>query len=104
MMALSSGEAELYAATKASAECRGIRSIFRGIGVSASVKVHVDASAAFGMINRRGLGKVRHIDVQTLWVQEAAARNAIQYRKLGVCTTQQICAPSTKKDGASASM
>ena len=29
-----------------------------------------DSSAAKGICNRRGLGKVRHIDINTLWLQD----------------------------------
>ena len=31
----------------------------------------MDASAAIGIAKRKGLGKVRHIDTQSLWVQDA---------------------------------
>ena len=41
-----------------------------------------DASAALGIIGRRGLGKLRHIDTQYLWVQKAAAEKSIDYRKM----------------------
>ena len=34
------------------------------------VKVCTDASAAIGIVNRRGSGKVRHIDTNELWVQD----------------------------------
>ena len=31
--------------------------------------MHSDACAAIGMARRRGLGRVRHLDVEDLWVQ-----------------------------------
>ena len=41
-----------------------------------------DASAALGIIGRRGLGKVRHIDTSHLWIQETAANKRAHYRKV----------------------
>ena len=32
--------------------------------------VHTDATGAIGMCRRRGLGKVRHLAVADLWIQE----------------------------------
>ena len=32
--------------------------------------LHVDANAAIGIASRRGLGKIRHIETQELWLQE----------------------------------
>ena len=31
--------------------------------------MHSDAAAAIGIARRRGLGKIRHLDVEDLWVQ-----------------------------------
>ena len=41
-----------------------------------------DASAALGIIARRGLGKIRHIDTNLLWVQEISARREIEFNKI----------------------
>ena len=44
-------------------------------GVSdAKVRVGMDASAAIGMAQRNGLNKVRHVEVDVLWLQEQAVR------------------------------
>ena len=40
------------------------------------------ASAALGIIKRVGLGKVRHLDTNYLWVQERAAKKEIEYGKV----------------------
>ena len=81
VLALSSGEAELYAAVRASTEVLGIKSLLLDFGVKVEVRVLVDASAALGILNRKGLGKVRHVQTQHLWVQDAAATKAINYQK-----------------------
>ena len=58
VVALSSAEAELYGAVKATSESMGIVSLFRDLGIEMSAGVFTDASATLSMIMRRGLGKV----------------------------------------------
>ena len=41
-----------------------------------------DASAALGIINRKGLGKTRHIDTGLLWIQQIAAEQRLKYSKV----------------------
>ena len=45
------------------------------------VGLHVDASAAKGMVERKGFNKVRHIDMVVLWLQEQYARRLIPLEK-----------------------
>ena len=42
----------------------------------------VDASAAIGIARRRGLGKVRHIELNEMWLQEQVARGRISISKV----------------------
>lgn len=44
---------------------------------SGNSRLHLDAAAAKGIIERKGFLKVRHIDVNVLWLQETCARKAI---------------------------
>ena len=80
-IALSSGEAELYAAVRASSEGLGFQSMAKDFSIRLNLEVVADASAALGIIGRKGLGKLRHIDTQCLWVQKASAEQAIIYKK-----------------------
>ena len=80
-LAPSSGEVELYAAVKASSEGLGFKSLARDFDHKVELEVIADASAALGIISRKGLGKLRHIETQFLWVQRAAAEKAITYSK-----------------------
>ena len=41
------------------------------------VRVWTDSSAAIGICSRQGLGKLRHIDTHTLWVQHAVRTKRI---------------------------
>ena len=72
VVALSSGEAEYYAIVKASSQAIGIKNMMEDLGekVEASITVKTDASAAIGMVSRIVVGKVRHIEVNQLWLQE----------------------------------
>ena len=56
--------------------------MFSEIGVVFKIRVNTDASAAKGIASRRGLGKVRHIEVHQLWVQEKVANGDIEIRKV----------------------
>ena len=65
-IALSSGEAELYATVTAASEGLGLTAMARDFGMEIRSNVHVDATAATGIAERKGLGKVRHLDTQSL--------------------------------------
>ena len=41
-----------------------------------------DASAALGIIARKGVGKLRHIDVGHLWIQSVAAERRVRIHKV----------------------
>ena len=82
LVALSSGESEFYAALKASAEALGLVALLKDLGYQAKGEVWGDASAALGIINRRGLGKTRHIDTGLLWIHQTAADQWLKYLKV----------------------
>ena len=69
-IALSSGESELYALTKGASQALGFVALGRDLGAYLHAVVHTDASATLGIVNRQGLGKLRHVNVQYLWLQE----------------------------------
>ena len=74
-IAKSSGESELYALVRASAEGLGIATLLSDFGIKdPRVSVGMDASAAIGIAQRVGLNKVRHVEVDVLWIQEQQAR------------------------------
>ena len=82
LIALSSGESELYATLKASAETLGIISMMQDFGMKVSGEIWGDAQAALGIINRTGLGKTRHIQTGLLWVQQVSADKRLKYGKV----------------------
>ena len=52
-------------------------------GDTSEMAVHIDSSAAIGVISRRGSGKLRHIRVGQLWIQEMAEEGEVQVKKVG---------------------
>ena len=83
VIALSSGEAELYALIKATAQAKGIMSTLLDFGHTLNCTVCTDASAAIGIVHRLGLGRTRHIDVQFLWIQGEVQSKAVKVVKVG---------------------
>ena len=67
--AVSSGESELAAVVRAATEGMGLQSILSDFDLCGHVAIKSDATAAFGMVHRLGLGTVRHLALGDLWVQ-----------------------------------
>ena len=81
-MALASAEAELYGLVRASAEILGLISMYKDVGTHMNGVVLGDASAALAIVARRGLGKLRHLDTNYLWIQEKAAKGDLNFNKV----------------------
>ena len=81
-VALSSAEAELYGIAKATAEFLGIRSMCHDWNIERETTLFADASAAIGIIQRVGLGKLRHLDTSYLWLQQQHIKNNVPIKKI----------------------
>ena len=81
-MALSTGESELGALVKGATEGLGVQAILADFALNAKIGLHSDASAAIGITSRRGLGKVRHLAVADLWIQQRVQRGDFEIQKL----------------------
>ena len=81
-VALSSAEAELYALVKGAAQTKGLISLMADFGHCLEATVHSDASAAISIVHRQGLGKMRHMEVQYLWVQSEVAEGRLRDYKV----------------------
>ena len=79
---LSSGEAEFYGLVKAAGAGLGHQAIMEDFGLQVPVRVWTDSSAALGISSRSGLGKLRHLETHTLWVQEKVRTGAIKVLKV----------------------
>ena len=95
VIALSSGEAEYYALVKGSGQAIGMCSMIRELGVPIArefnvmntdenneVEIGTDSAVAKCIASRRGTGKIRHIDVAELWLQEKVASGLVKVIKV----------------------
>ena len=68
--------------TKAAAAALGFRSLLADFGAHWPVRVWTDSSASIGMCTRQGIGKVRHMDTQVMWIQQRVRNNDIDLYKI----------------------
>ena len=59
-----------------------MRSIALDLGIHLDLRVLTDATAAIGICRRRGLGRVRHLAVADLWVQDKVRAKDFQLLKV----------------------
>ena len=83
LISISSGEAEYYGCVRASSHGLGIKSMLGDLGISGKrLRVKTDASVAKSLAARRGLGGIRHIEVNQLWLQEKVNNGTIEIEKV----------------------
>ena len=100
-VARSSGEAELYACNLGASNGFGLQTIMKELGWHYEVRIQVDANAIIGTLHRRGLGKLRHVEVEELWLQQEISKNKISISKVrGTENTADIGTKPLKKDAA----
>ena len=81
-ISLSSAEAELVAAIKMSAELLGAEQMMGEWGINLDCEVLLDSSAALGVVSRKGNGKLRHVKIGMLWVQEKRESEELTFKKV----------------------
>jgi len=81
-IAQSSGEAEYYALVRAASEILGMQSIMHDLGWYCKIRLLVDSSAAKSIASRTGLGKLRHLEIKFLWLQECVRRGKVVLSKV----------------------
>jgi hypothetical protein len=81
-ISLSSGEAEFYALGTGAAESIFLSSLMAEI-LPASlrpnfpIQLRTDATAGRGVCNRLGPGKIRHLDIRNLWLQQLVEKKVV---------------------------
>jgi hypothetical protein len=83
-IALSSAEAEYYAMVEAATRGAGLRSMLGelGIAVLGCTELMSDSSAARCFAARRGVGRMRHLEVRHLWLQEEVSNHRVLLRRV----------------------
>ena len=82
VVATSSGEAEYYAMVRGGSQGIGMRGIMEDLGIKVGIEIKTDARAAKGIASRRGVGKIRHIEVSQLWLQEKVSSGEVVVTKV----------------------
>ena len=83
--ALSTCEAEYYAMVDGATRVLGLKAAAKELGIvveEVEVQIATDSSAAKSYASRRGAGRVRHVEVRQLWLQQAVAEGKIKLRKI----------------------
>ena len=81
-MALSGGEAEYYGVVKGTGVGFGQQALGKDAGFHLPLRVWTDSSAAMGAASRQGLGKMRHLECHSPWVQQRLRRKEFELRKV----------------------
>ena len=81
-MSLSTAESELHGIANGNQVALGMKSMFSDLNIDIPLRIHSDATAAIGIARRRGLGKLRHLDVEDLWVQEKVRNKQVEIVKV----------------------
>ena len=84
VIALSSGEAELNAVLKRSAEAVLVKEMYKLMAQDIDAEVHRDSGACIGIANREGSGKVKHFEVKQLGCRNELLRSASRLSKYHV--------------------
>ena len=95
VVTLSSAEAELGGVVQGASEGLGTQSIARDLGITVTLTLWADSSAAIGICQRSGIGRVRHLAVGQLWVQERIRDKTLRLRKVAGEANPPTSAPST---------
>ncbi len=80
--ALSSGEAEYCGMVRGASVGLGMRAVLSDLGIESVIRIKTDAGAAIGTAARRGLGKVRHIELNQLWLQDKVQKKEVLSSKV----------------------
>ena len=72
----------MLALSAAVADARLVTGILTELGEEARMEASSDSSAALAILKRTGPGRVRHLDVRELWLQDEVSSGRLQLRKV----------------------
>ena len=95
----SSAEAELVAMCKLAAEMIGMGSLAADLGQDMKITMYADSSAAIAIAKRKGSGKLRHINIGLLWIQEKTEAEEIVIKKVkGISNPADMMTKSVNRE------
>ena len=84
-IALSSAEAEFYAMVEALTKAKGLTGLATELGfenISPVIHLGTDSSAAKSFVCKRGLGRMKHIEIRDLWLQKEVRDGNLEISKI----------------------
>ena len=60
----------------------GMQTLARDLGWHLPLRLHADSSAAKAIASRQGMGKIRHLEVRHLWLQQVVRDGKVVLRKV----------------------
>ena len=84
-IALSSCEAEYYALVDGTSRALGLQAAARELGIGTegeAIEAATDSSAAKSYASQRGAGRIRHVEVKQLWLQQVVAAGRVKLIKV----------------------
>jgi hypothetical protein len=81
-IALSSGQAEFYAIVEGASRGLGVEALMDDMGMKGRVRIWSDSSAGRSISLRKGTGKMRHLQVKYLWLQDATFEKRVTVEKV----------------------
>ena len=82
VIAQSSCEAELLALNTGASEGRLVQSIMMELGMPVQLELLTDSSSAQAVTLRRGPGRMRHIEIRQLWLQEECRQHRLSVARV----------------------
>ena len=84
---------------KLTAEMIGIGSLAADLGQDLKVVMYADSSAAIAIAKRRGSGKLRHINIGLLWIQEKTEAEEVIIKKVkGISNPADMMTKSVNRE------
>eukprot|EP00971_Amphidinium_carterae_P352935 6492776-Amphidinium_carterae.1 len=82
IVSLSTAESEFYALTTAASELCHISSVLSFFGLEHTRVVVTDSSAALGIAQRSGQGRVKHLSTRAMWIQSFVQKGVFTIAKV----------------------
>jgi len=80
--AQSSGESEFYGNVTGVSGGILLQHILQFLGLNLELTLYTDSAASRGILNRLGVGKIRHLEVKTLWIQRLVEERLLRVRAI----------------------
>ena len=98
-ISLSTAEAELAALTSGVADAMLVKSMLSELGVEVKLKACSDSSSALAIASRLGPGRVRHLQIKQLWIQDEVQSGRLTLQHLpGIANPADLLTKALPKE------